>query len=109
MAAKLITVYWRDIPAQVIAKKGRQTAKIELTQRFAEAIDMAAMRGGAADTEAYLEDWRKVPVSCSDDLEAEAKAAAEKLEAAYSDERLKSLYKAGGVDAEANPETPDAG
>ena len=44
--AKLITVYWRDIPAQVTAKAGRKTAKIQLTDRFQEAIDMAAMRAG---------------------------------------------------------------
>ena len=38
--ANLIIVYWRDIPAQVIVKKGRTSAKRELTLRFTEAIDM---------------------------------------------------------------------
>ena len=33
--AKLITVYWRDIPVQVMAKRGRTTAKVSLSQRFA--------------------------------------------------------------------------
>ncbi|TIT71617.1 MAG: hypothetical protein E5W56_21600, partial [Mesorhizobium sp.] len=42
--ADLIVVYWRDIPAQVIVKKGRQNAKRELPLRFTEAIDMCAMR-----------------------------------------------------------------
>lgn len=42
--AKLITVYWRDIPAQVIVKQGRRTAKVQLPERFQEAIDRAAMR-----------------------------------------------------------------
>ncbi|TJW83977.1 MAG: hypothetical protein E5X43_21975, partial [Mesorhizobium sp.] len=42
--ADLIVVYWRDIPAQVIVKKGRQNAKRELPLRFTEAIDMSAMR-----------------------------------------------------------------
>jgi len=32
--ADLIVVYWRDIPAQVIVKKGRQNAKRELPLRF---------------------------------------------------------------------------
>ena len=45
--ADLIVVYWRDIPAQVIIKKGRQNAKRELPLRFTEAIDMCAMRTGA--------------------------------------------------------------
>ena len=77
--ADLIIVYWRDIPAQVIVKKGRQNAKRELPLRFTEAIDMCAMRTGAGDTDAYLAEWRKAePVAVGDDLEAEAdKALAE--------------------------------
>ena len=47
--ADLIIVYWRDIPAQVIVKKGRQNAKRELPLRFTEAIDMCAMRIGAGE------------------------------------------------------------
>ena len=71
--ADLIIVYWRDIPAQVIVKKGRQNAKRELPLRFTEAIDMCAMRTGAGDTDAYLAEWRKAdPVAVGDDLEAEA-------------------------------------
>ena len=46
--ANRIVVYWRDIPAQVIIKKGRTAAKRELSLRFTEAIDMCAMRTGAA-------------------------------------------------------------
>ena len=44
--AKLITVYWRDIPAQVIGKQGRTNGKKVLHPRFARAIDRAAMRAG---------------------------------------------------------------
>ncbi len=105
MAAKLITVYWRDIPAQVIAKRGRESAKVELTRRFAEAIDRAAMRAGKGSSDAYLSDWRRVPVACGADLDAAARAAAAALEESYSDERLEKITKAGGVDAAANPDT----
>src|SRR3546814_6201264 len=49
--ADRIIVYWRDIPAPVIIKKGRQTAKRELSLRFTEAIDMCALRTGAAETD----------------------------------------------------------
>jgi len=97
MAAKLITVYWRDIPAQVIAKKGRETSKAMLSPRFQEAIDRAAMRAGRGSTDAYLEDWRREPRSCGDDLEAEARAAADALEAEFSDEDLDTLAKARGL------------
>jgi hypothetical protein len=95
--ADRIVVYWRDIPAQVIVRKGRQAAKRELSIRFTEAIDMCAMRTGASETDDYLAEWRKAePVSVSDDLEAEADRAAAELEAAYDKERLVALVKAGG-------------
>jgi hypothetical protein len=45
--ASLIVLFWRDIPAQVIVRAGRQSAKRELPLRFTEAIDRAAMRAGA--------------------------------------------------------------
>ena len=95
--ADLILVYWRDIPAQVIVKKGRTAAKRELPLRFTEAIDMAAMRTGAAETDAYLAEWRKAdPVPVSDDLEAEADKAMAEIEAEYGRERLVALVKSGG-------------
>jgi hypothetical protein len=83
--ADCIVVYWRDIPAQIIFKKGRKAAKRELSLRFTEAIDMCAMRTGAADSEDYLADWRKGdPIPVSDDLEAEADKAAKALEEEFN-------------------------
>lgn len=96
MAEKVI-VYWRDIPAQVIVKAGRKAAKRQLSERFEQAIDRAAMRAGLTGTDAYLEQWRRSePVPCGDDLEAEAAAAAEALEAEYTQERLRELVANGG-------------
>ena len=99
--AQLQIVYWRDIPAQVIVKAGRRNvAKRELSLRFTEAIDMCAMRTGAAETDDYLEEWRRAdPIEVSDDLEAEAQAAADKLEAEYDKERLVALVKSGGKES----------
>ena len=95
--ADLIIVYWRDIPAQVIVKKGRQNAKRELPLRFTEAIDMAAMRTGAGATDDYLAEWRKAdPTPVSDDLEAEADKAVANIESEYDRERLVVLAKSGG-------------
>ena len=90
--ADLIIVYWRDIPAQVIVKKGRQAAKRELPLRFTEAIDMCAMRVGARDTDAYLAD----PVTVSDDLENEADRAFAAIDSEFSQERLVALVKSDG-------------
>ena len=95
--ANLTVVYWRDIPAQIIVKKGRQAAKRELSLRFTEAIDMCAMRTGASATGDYLEEWRKAdPVPVGDDLEAEADKALAEIEAKYDRERLVALEQAGG-------------
>ena len=94
--AKLTTVYWRDIPAQVIARERRDTAKLVLTERFAEAIDKAAMRAKMAGTDAYLEQWRREVVNCGRDLQATVDEAAVKLEQEFDDERLDILIKNGG-------------
>ena len=95
---KLTTVFWRDIPAQVIAKERRENAKIVLTERFAIAIDKAAMRAKMAGTDEYLEQWRQVISKCGTDLQAAADAAAAKLEQDYDDDRLARMVKSGGVD-----------
>lgn len=96
--AELIVVYWRDIPAQVIARAGRRNqVKIELDERFAKAIDIAAMKGGAREADDYLADWRKAdPVDVSDDLQGEAEAMARQLEEDYDEARLKALMMSGG-------------
>ena len=98
--ANLTVLYWRDIPSQVIVKQGRTSAKRELSKRFIEAIDAAAMRGGASAADDYLADWRRAePVPCGDDLEAEASAAAARLEAEYNRGRLVALVKNDGREA----------
>ena len=97
--ASLIVLYWRDIPAQVNARAGRQSAKRELPLRFTEAIDRAAMRTGAHGTDDYLAAWRRGDTQpCGDDLEAEAEAASQRLQAEYDDARLKRLVDAHGRD-----------
>jgi hypothetical protein len=97
--ADLVVVYWREIPAQVIVKRGRTTAKRQLTERFEKAIDRAAMRAKLRDTDSYLAEWRRAePVPCGDDLEAEAAAAAARLEAEWPDARLDRAVAAGGLD-----------
>ena len=99
--AHLTTLYWRDIPAQVIAERGRgrkrEQAKIELPKRFFVAIDAAAMRDGAATSDDYLAEWhRSDPEECGDDLEAEAAARAAAIKTEYVSEKLRSLVENGG-------------
>ncbi|MEI8298102.1 MAG: virulence factor [Pseudomonadota bacterium] len=102
--AQLIIISWRDIPAQVIAKRGREVAKIQLSHRFQEAVDRAAMRAGKGSSDAYLADWkRSAPATCDDDLQAVASAAAADIEARYTDEDLDRIIRAKGNDERLAP------
>lgn len=95
--AKLITVFWRDIPSQVMARKGRKTVRLMLARRFQDAIDRAAMRAGKGSSDAYLSEWRRESVTCSDDdLDQMAAQTVEHLEAAHTDEDLLALIRAKG-------------
>jgi hypothetical protein len=107
--ASLIIISWRDVPAQVIVKRGREVAKVQLSQRFQEAVDRAAMRAGRGSSDAYLEDWRRSPPRpCGDDLQAEAAAEAAAIEARYTDAALEALIRAKGIDA-GKPPPPAVG
>lgn len=95
--ANLIITYWRDIPSAVSVKIGRKEEKRMLDNRFMEAIDMAAMRSGSTDTDAYLADWRRSePVVVSDDMAAEVEKAKAELESTYTQEKIKALIANGG-------------
>ena len=90
-------VYWRDIPAQVIVGKGRRGAKVQLTERFEQAIDRCAMKIGAKDADAYLAEWRKAPpYEVEGEADEVAKAEAARLEAEFDSARLKALIDAEG-------------
>jgi hypothetical protein len=95
--AEVTIVYWRDIPAQVIVGKGRRGSKVQLTERFEQAIDRCAMKIGAKDADAYLAEWRKVIVAeCEGEPDAIAAEQAARLEAEYDTTRLKALIDAEG-------------
>jgi hypothetical protein len=105
--ASLIIISWRDIPSQIVVKRGRETSKIMLSARFQEAVDRAAMRAGKGGSDAYIAEWtRSAPVPCGEDLQAEAAAAAAAIEARYSDADLDRLIRAKGL--EAPPAAPAA-
>ena len=85
-------VFWRDIPAQVIVGQGRRGTKVQLSERFEQAIDRAAMKSGARDSDAYLAEWRKAPpYAVEGDPVEVASSEAAKLESDYDTARLKAL------------------
>ena len=95
--ANVTIVYWRDIPAQVIVGKGRRAVKIQLTERFEQAIDRAAMKSGAAGTDDYLADWRKADPYVIDGDDADVAAAeAARLETEFDKDRLMVLINNDG-------------
>lgn len=94
--ARLICIYWRDIPAQVVGQKGRKRVKKELAPRFAKAIDRAAMRAGRGSSDAYLADWRRESEEISGDLEKLVQDRVAALEHNFDDAYLESVVKAGG-------------
>jgi len=100
--AKLICIYWRDIPAQVVGREGRKNFKQVLAPRFAEAIDRAAMRAGRGSSDAYLADWRRESEEVRGNLEQQVQERVDLLESQFDDEFLESVVKAGGLIEAAN-------
>jgi hypothetical protein len=81
----------------VIVGKGRKGAKVQLPERFEQAIDRAAMKGGARETDAYLAEWRKAQVAEEDgEPEALASAWAARLEAEFDAARLRAYIDNDG-------------
>jgi len=95
--AKSTVIFWRDIPSQVVVKQGRTSAKVQLSKRFMEAIDKAAMRAGRQGSKEYLEDWRREIETCQGDLKTVANTIAQELEQKYSDDILKAMVKNKGL------------
>lgn len=88
MSAKLITILWRDIPAQIVAKQKREAHRVELPPRFQVAIDRAAMEAGLIGTDEYLAEWRQEVREFEGDLQAEAERLVSDLETAFPPEKL---------------------
>lgn len=100
---RIITVFWRDIPAQIIAEDGkgrsRKQIKLELAKRFMVAIDAAAMKSGSQSNEDYLENWRKSePIEISSDMVKETKLLKQNFEKIYDSFRLRKIIDNGGYE-----------
>jgi hypothetical protein len=94
----LVTIWWRDIPAQVNAQDGSRREQRILPRRFQWAIERAAKRADLTDVHDFTAQWRRTEQPCPGDLLAAAMAEAGRLEAAHPEERLRSLIRSGGVD-----------
>jgi hypothetical protein len=96
MPPMLTVIRWRDIPAQVVAKDGRVSARRVLPDRFHAAIDRAAMRAGLVSESDYVGEWMSDREPCGEDLEAAVAARAEAVEGAHPQAVLDALVENGG-------------
>ena len=95
--ADVTIVYWRDMPAQVIVGKGRRGTKKALPERFEQAIDRAAMKSGAAESDDYLSGFRKAAPFSVNGADAEvADAEVARIDTEYDQEKLKALIANDG-------------
>ncbi|MEM7091861.1 MAG: virulence factor [Actinomycetota bacterium] len=99
-ANEMVTIFWRDIPAQVTASVNGEKGSWLLEERFQVAIDRAAGVAGLTDADDYVLEWRRVAVPFDGEPEAGARGEAERLQELYTRERVRSLVDAGGLDAE---------
>ncbi len=94
---QVTVVYWRDIPAQVIVGAGRRATKVQLAERFEQAIDRCAMKVGARDADAYLAEWRKAePYVVEGEAADVASGEAARLDAAFTPEAIRTLIANDG-------------
>ncbi len=90
-------VYWRDIPAQVIVGRGRRGTKLPMPERFEQAIDRAAMKSGAAESDDYMAGFRKADPIAVDGTDAEAaQTTVTRLNTEYDQDRIKTLITNDG-------------
>ena len=106
MPSKLVTIFWRDIPAQINAQSGRVREQRVLPRRFQRAIERATRKADITTADVYVRQWRRESRPCGDDLLTEALAGAAALEDAYPQERLFALAANLGWEPKEGEEPP---
>jgi hypothetical protein len=90
--ARFTVLSWQEIPSVVEARDGEGSHKIQLSDRFQELIDRAAMRRKLAGTDAYLGHWSKGrPKTREGSAREVAEAVAAELEARYEHIRAEAI------------------
>lgn len=98
-APSVVTIGWRDIPAQLTARAGGEQQKVLLHARFQHAIDRAAAVAGLTTTNDYVQEWRSTPSPLADgDVAAQLDQLCAELESDYPRDRLEALVANGGLE-----------
>ena len=107
-ANELVTIYWRDIPAQVTATVNGEKGSWVLEARFEKSIDNAATIAGLTSADDYVQEWRRVSQPCEgSDPEHLARTEAERLQDLYPRDRLRELAGNGGLEPEPHERSPE--
>ena len=93
---RLTVIYWRDIPAQVKTRAGRNRVSAPLPDRFMVAVDRAATVARKTTTDEYIAEWREVTRPCGADLQAEADLEAKRLDDEYPPDMIRDYVNNGG-------------
>ncbi len=107
--AQVVTIWWRDIPAQVNGQAGARREQVPFPRRFQWAIERAAKRAGLTDVHEFTRQWRRTTVAVPEgqDVAALARAEAARLVARHPEEELRRLIRTGGLAD--GPELPPGG
>ena len=98
--AEVVTILWRDIPAQVNGQRGRERHQVALSAKFQRAIDRAKRKAGIVTADEDVAQWRRVSVPVDGDPAVAAEAEAARLESSYPREHLGRLAYVGGFEAD---------
>ena len=100
---QLTVIYWRDIPAQVKARAGRERASAKLPDRFMVSVDAAATKAGKTSDNDYMAGWREKSRGCGQELQVEVDREADIIASTYPSELIKTYVRNGGWAATASP------
>lgn len=107
--AEVVTIFWRDIPAQVNGQDGRERHQVLLSSKFQRAVDRAKRKAGIYTADEDISQWRRVSEPCDEgtDHVVAAEARAHELEAEYTREFLGKLAYCGGFVADITDDDVD--
>ena len=103
----VVTIYWRDIPAQVNGQVGRDRHQVLLPEKFQRAIDRAKRKANIYTAEEDIAQWRRTSAPCDRDITRSADAEAARIDAEYSTRFLGRLGLAGGFADDIDPADRD--
>jgi hypothetical protein len=99
-AVSLVTIYWRDIPAQVNGQSGRERHQVVLPGKFQRAIDRAKRKANIYTADEDIAQWHRVTEAVDGDIVEAAETRAAQLDEQYTREHLGKLAYAGGFVAD---------